>query len=68
AGLLNRIGVQQSALLVLDDKNVNVELSARNLVGIKLARVNTINVFDILKFDKFVMTKAAVEKVQEVYA
>ena len=66
--ILAKIGVERTALVVLDDKNENVELSARNLVGIQLARVNTINVFDILKFDKFVMTKAAVEKVQEVYA
>ena len=67
ARVLANIGVTRSALVVLQDKNVNVEKSARNLVGIKLARVNTINVFDILKFDKFVVTKAAVEKVQEVY-
>lgn len=65
--VLEKIGVTRSALVVLQDKNENVEKSARNLVGIKLARVNTINVFDILKFDKFVVTKAAVEKVQEVY-
>lgn len=65
--VLKNIGVSGSALLVLQDKNVNVEKSARNLIGIKTARVNTINVFDILKFDKFVVTQAAVEKVQEVY-
>lgn len=65
--VLENIGAARSALVVLQDKNENVEKSARNLVGIKLAKVNTINVFDILKFDKFVVTKAAVEKVQEVY-
>jgi large subunit ribosomal protein L4 len=65
--VLENIGASRSALVVLSDKNENVERSARNIVGIKLARVNTINVFDILKFDKFVVTKAAVEKVQEVY-
>ena len=66
--MLEKIGAGRSALLVLADKNENVELSARNLSGLQLARVNTINVFDILKFDKFVMTRAAVDKVQEVYA
>jgi len=65
--VLENIGASRSALVVLPEKNENVEKSARNLVGIKLAKVNTINVFDILKFDKFVVTKAAVEKVQEVY-
>ncbi len=65
--VLKNIGVTGSALVVMHDKNENVEKSTRNLVGIKTARVNTINVFDILKFDKFVVTQAAVEKVQEVY-
>lgn len=65
--VLENIGASRSALVVLPEKNENVEKSARNLVGIKMAKVNTINVFDILKFDKFVVTKAAVEKVQEVY-
>ncbi len=68
AAVLEKIGAGRSALLVLSDRNENVELSARNLTGVQLARVNTINVFDILKFDKFVLTRAAVEKVQEVYA
>ena len=65
--VLANLGVTRSALLVMADKNDNVEKSTRNIVGIKLARVNTINVFDILKFDKFIVTKEAVEKVQEVY-
>ena len=42
--------------------------SARNIPGVKTAFVNTINVFDILKYDKFIITKDAVEKVEEVYA
>ena len=60
--------VDKGALIVLDSKNENVERSARNIPGIKTALVNTINVFDILKYDKFIITKDAVAKVEEVYA
>lgn len=65
--ILSRLGVTQSALLVTAARDENVEKSARNIVGVKTALVNTLNVFDILKFDKFVVTKEAVLKVQEVY-
>jgi len=56
------------ALVVLPDSDSNVILSARNLADVKTACVGTINVYDILKYDNFVVTKAAVEKIQEVYA
>jgi large subunit ribosomal protein L4 len=65
--MLSKLNVSNSALLVMDEKNDIVERSARNIIGIKTARVNTINVFDLLKFEKMVVTKAAVEKIQEVY-
>jgi len=65
--VLGNLNVDKTALIVLDGKNQNVELSARNLAGIKTAFVNTINVYDILKHDKLVITRDAVEKVQEVY-
>jgi len=55
------------ALIVFEGKNVNAELSARNIPDTKTALVNTINVFDILKCDSLVVTKAAAEKIQEVY-
>ena len=67
-GVLNALKVDTSALVVLSGKNEAVEKSARNIPGIKTAFVNTINVFDILKYDKFIITKDAVEKVEEVYA
>ncbi len=67
AGMLANLKVGNSALLVMDEKNETVEKSARNLAGIKLARVNTINVLDLLKFEKTVVTRAAAEKIQEVY-
>ena len=67
AAALKAIKVEKSALVVTDVKNDNVVLSARNIPDVKTALVNTINVFDILKYDSFVVSKAAVEKIQEVY-
>lgn len=67
-GVLNSLKVDSSALIVIDSKNENVVKSARNIPGVKTAFVNTLNVFDILKYDKFIITKDAVEKVEEVYA
>ena len=64
---LGNIGATKSTLLVTAVRNETIERSTRNIVGIKTALVNTINVFDILKFEKFVVTKEAVLKVQEVY-
>jgi large subunit ribosomal protein L4 len=66
--VLDNLKVDSSALIVLADKNEKVEKSARNIQGIKTALVNTINVLDILKHDKFIITKDAVSKVEEVYA
>ncbi len=65
--MLSALKVADSALLVLEDKNINVEKSSRNINGLKTSRVNTINVLDILKFDKMIVTRAAAEKIQEVY-
>jgi large subunit ribosomal protein L4 len=56
------------ALIVMGDKNENVIKSANNIQGVQTALVNTINVYDILKYDLFIITKDAVEKVEEVYA
>jgi len=67
-GVLNNLKVDSSVLIVLDNKNEAVEKSARNIAGVKTVLVNTINVFDILKYDKFIITKDAVSKVEEVYA
>ena len=65
--VLNNIKVEQS-LIVLGDDCKNVVLSARNIPGVKTAGVNTINVYDILKYDSLVVTKEAALKIQEVYA
>lgn len=56
------------ALVVLDEESNNAALSARNLPTIKTAHVNTINVYDILKYNTVVATKAAVANIEEVYA
>ena len=58
----------EKALVVMDNNDLNVVLSARNLPGVKTALVNTINVFDILKYDTVVTTKAGVAAIEEVYA
>ena len=56
-----------NALVVMSEKNDNVILSSRNIPDVKTALVNTINVFDILKYDSLLVSKDAVEKIQEVY-
>lgn len=57
----------KKALFVMTGSDKNVILSARNLPDVKTAAVNTINVYDILKYDTFVVTKDAVNQIQEVY-
>lgn len=56
------------ALVILNDNDQNVVLSARNIPTIKTAQTNTINVYDILKYDTVVIDKAAVATIEEVYA
>ena len=65
--VLNNLSVSK-ALVVLEDGNKNAELSARNIADIKTARSNTINVYDILKYNTVIATKAAVANIEEVYA
>ncbi len=58
----------KKALIVTDgDASKNVMLSARNIQSIKTSAVNNINVYDILKYDTFVVTKEALNKIEEVY-
>ena len=65
--MLNNLKVNK-ALVVLEDGNKNAEISARNIADVKTAHTNTINVYDILKYNTVIATKAAVEKIEEVYA
>ena len=65
--VLNNLNVAK-ALVVLEDGNKNAELSARNIPSVKTARTNTINVYDILKYNTVIATKAVVAAIEEVYA
>ena len=67
ANILKSLDVSK-ALVVLEDDNKNAELSARNIADIKTAKTNTINVYDILKYNTVIATKAAVATIEEVYA
>ena len=67
ANILKNLDVSK-ALVVLEDDNKNAELSARNIADVKTARTNTINVYDILKYNTVIATKAAVASIEEVYA
>ena len=58
----------ENALVVLEDMNTNVIASAANIPTVKTAQTNELNVFDALKFDTVVLTKAAVAQIEEVYA
>ena len=66
-GVLNNLNVSK-ALVVVGEGSENVVLSARNIPTVKTAFVNTINVYDILKYNTVVASKAAVESIEEVYA
>ncbi|MDD6662349.1 MAG: 50S ribosomal protein L4 [Lachnospiraceae bacterium] len=66
-GVLNALNVKK-ALIVLKDNDQNVLLSARNIADVRTVLTSTLSVFDILKYDTVVVTKAAVENIEEVYA
>lgn len=66
--MLKALGVEGKALIVLDGVDGQVIKSAANIPGVKTTQVNTLNVYDILNYDKFVVVKNAVAKIEEVYA
>jgi len=66
--VLKNLNVNETAVIVIADKNENVQMSARNIPGVKTLLVNTMNVYDIVKHEKFIITRDAVSKVEEVYA
>ena len=65
---LNNLKVEGKTLIVLPEKNENVQKSARNIEGVKTSLVNTINVYDLLKYNKLILTVDAVKSLEEVYA
>ena len=65
---LNNLKVEGKTLIVLPEKDLNVQASARNIEGVKTSLVNTINVYDLLKYNKLILTVDAVKNLEEVYA
>ena len=65
---LDNLKVEGKALILLPEKNENVQKSARNIEGVKTTLVNTINVYDLLKYKNLVITLDTVKKLEEVYA
>ena len=65
---LANLKVEGKTLILLPEKNENVQKSARNIKNVKTTLVNTINVYDLLKYNKLVVTLDAVKKLEEVYA
>ncbi len=65
---LSNLKVEGKALIMLSEKNEKVQKSARNIEGVKTTLVETINVYDLLKYNKLVVTEDTVKKLEEVYA
>ena len=65
---LDALKVEGKTLIVLPEKNENIQKSARNIEGVKTSLVNTINVYDLLKYNKLVLTVDSVKSLEEVYA
>ena len=68
AEMLSNLGADKKALIVMPEVDAKLIKSAANIPGVKTALVNTINVYDILNCDKFIVAKSALEKIEEVYA
>lgn len=68
AAVLNNLKVDRKALVVLPEYNDNVALSARNIPSVKLVAADGVNVYDVLRHEKLIITKDAVQKVEEVFA
>ena len=68
ADMLKAMGVAEKALIVTNEMEKNVYLSARNIEGVKASYVGMLNVYDVLNHDKFIVAKDAIAKLEEVYA
>ena len=66
--ILNNLKIEGKALILLPEKDENVQKSSRNIEGVKTTLVNTINVYDLLKYKNLVITLDTVKKLEEVYA
>lgn len=65
---LANLKVEGKTLIVLPEKNLNVQASSRNIEGVKTTLTNTINVYDLLKYNKLILTVDSVKNLEEVYA
>ena len=66
--VLNNLKLEGKVLIVLPEKNENVQLSSRNIEGVKTSLVNNMNAYELLKYNKLVVTLDTVKKIEEVYA
>ena len=66
--MLAAVGAGKKVLVVLNEKDEKVQTSFANIPGVKVSLYNTLNVYDILNCDSFIVAKSAVEKIEEVYA
>ena len=66
--VLQNLKLEGKILMVLPEKNLNVQKSAKNIEGVKTSLVNTINVYDLLKYNKLILTVDSVKSLEEVYA
>lgn len=66
--VLNNLKIEGKVLIVLPEKNNNVQLSSRNIEGVKTSLVSAINAYELLSYNKLILTVDAVKKIEEVYA
>lgn len=66
--ILGSVKAEKKALILMSEKDENVIKSAQNLPGVETALVSTMNVYQILNHTSLILTKSAVEKIEEVYA
>lgn len=64
--MMKNLNMEENALFIIDQKNRSVEKSASNIPGVKVITTDSINIHDLLKYERLVMTKDAIEKVEEV--
>ena len=68
AKIMNNLKLTGKTLFVLPGNDVNVQKSTRNIKGVKVSIVDTMNTYDLVKYDNLVLTVDSVKKIEEVYA
>jgi large subunit ribosomal protein L4 len=62
---MKNFNINRSVLFLIDDNNINLKLSARNIPGVRVQRIDSINVYDLLYYDKIICTRNAISKIEE---